>query len=613
MNIKTTLVLLVVAGGLLAAWAGFFAGGPGEVTPWTGRPFFGDFVPTDAARIRIHDASGDRMTAPVELARSQGRWQVSSPAVEDGHAVNARERVAADVLDAVQAVTPLRIVNENPSSQDEIDLGLDARHRLEISVDGPTMDAISLQFGAKVGAGEVTCRASSRREVFAVPREVLRRLAPRAEDAVDPALLRLDVLDVRRLRVAVAGAEVLDVERGHQRWFMNKPFQAAPGDSERCDQLRSAVLSLAIAKRLWDKKPEEVVPAPAPWQLTVRTATGIEHVIHLGKRVKDGLIAARLEGAEHAVIVSDDILAVLDGDWGRFRDRHPIEAPASRLISVALEQKNGEHVAFRRVNQTVFRIELPDRRMREVPTFADDVEMSSFLAQLRGIELLRFVSDDATFEPDVKVTVTVHDPGAQKSIDRAYEIGPASGGMRPLRVVGQPGLGHINADAATFLTKPYWTLIERRAKCTDAYFKLGKLEFRDDKGTIASYVGRIPGAQQDLILARDRGGNLTDIPDELKTRLVHHMIEGISVDSWLGEKRTDEMGFDKPRLLMRWFEPKGASVNGIPSGDEGEWRALVIGARRADGLHYATFDEGLVDLVFLVDPKDIAPFTDMLK
>ena len=614
MNIKTTLVLLVIAAVLLGVWAGFFRDGPGKVAPWTGQPFFGSFIPSDAAEIRIEDGSGERVEQPLHFARTPLGWEVSSSAVEEGHAVRARTQVVAEILDAVQAIVPLRVVQEAPSGQEELDLGLDVRRRLTVAVSGPHMEPISLHFGSKVGAGEVTCRSSARSEIFAVPHEALRRLTPRPTEAIDPAVLRLDVLNVRQIKVEREGERALDIARSHSRWFLNAPFEAAPGDGQRCDQLRSAVLGLGIVKRLWKKKIGDVIPTPPPWRITVGTTTGASRVIELGERVGQGLIAAHVVGTEHAVVVSDDILALFDGDWGRFRDRHPIDAPASRLVALALHHKDRPPVAFRRYNATVFKIDLLGRENPSVPMLTDDVEMSSFLSALRGIELIRFGGKDLRFEPDLKIVITLHEPGATESIERTVEIGPVTDGMRALRLVGQPGIGWINAESTGFLMRPYWELRERKVWCADAYFKLGRLQIRDSKGNVANYVGRIPAPKADLILSRDRNGNLTDIPKPIKDRVVRHMIgETFSAHSWIGETATDAMGFDTPHLLVRWFEPKDATVEGIPPGDSGTWKALVIGSRRADGLHYARIEDGTLASMFLLSPKDLAPFFDILK
>lgn len=611
MNIKTTLVLIVLVGLLLGAWALFLRGGPGEVREGFDKPFFESFLPSDADEIRIQDAGGLRVKEPVLFTRGAGGWEVTSASLENGRPVRAKARVVQDVLEAVQALAPLRMVTEDANAQEEQELGIGVRDCLTITVSGKAMEPLSLTFGAELGPGEVTCRASSRPEIFAVPKEALRSLAPEARDAEDPALLRLEVLDVKTIAVERDGSRVLSVERGHSRWFMSAPIDGVPADAQRCERLRSAALSLAIRKRLWDADPAEVFKGEAPWRITVGTATGKSHTVVLGGAHEKLGVTARLDDREPIVVVSDDILALLGGDLGRYRDRRPLDVPNARVAMVKVENKQGPDLTLQRFNQSRFKILLPDREMPAVTLFADEVDASAYLAGLRGIHFTRFGTEEPLFEPELVVTVSSASAGAQKLTEQAVAIGPATDGERPLRVVGQPGLGYVTDESVAFLKRPYWELLERRAKCTDAYFKVGRLEVTSSEGTVSKYVGRIPGFQQDLILAREDGDVLVDVRPDAKERLITAMTGGFAVDSWLGEGARPEMGFDKPYLLVRWFEPKGATNAGIPQTDEGEWNALVIGRRKADGKYYAMIEDGKLDLAFILDPIHLAMFTDL--
>ncbi|NRA97278.1 MAG: DUF4340 domain-containing protein [Planctomycetes bacterium] len=612
MNIKTTLILMVLVGGLLGVWAIFLRGGPGEVHPaLTGGPFFSNFLASDANEVRIEDAGGHRVKDAVTFTRGAGGWQVSSASLEGGRPVPAKARVVEEVLEVVQALKPLRLVVEDPDANEEQELGLGVRDCLTITVSGPTMNPVSLALGSEVGPGEVTCRASARPEVFAVPQEVLRSLAPEARDAEDPALLRLDVLDVKTIEVERAGERVLSLDRGHARWFMEAPIAGAPADGEHCDRLRQAVLSLAIQARLWDQGPMEELTDPPAWRIVVGTASGESHVVRFGRIRGNGGIVAGLDDKLPLVVVSDHIVPLLQGDLARYRDRRPLDIPNSRIASVRVERQDDSALMLQRHNQQVFRITLPGRTMPNVTLFADEVDTGEFLSSLGAVQFVRFAIEEPAFEPALEVVVSVTAPGGQVRAEQRIKIGSSSEGERPLRVVGQPGTGWVKDEAVAFLGRPYWSLLERRAKCTDAYFKVGRMEVTNAEGKATRYTGRIPGLQQDLVLSRDVNGVRVAMKPDIQRRLLTAMTGGVAVESWIGEGARPEMGFERPHLLVRWFEPEGATNSGIPQTDEGEWKALIIGNRQANGTYYAMIEDGKLDLTFILDPINLPIFTDL--
>ena len=612
MNIKTTLILMLLVGVLLAVWAIFLRSGAGVVHPeWTGRPFFGSFVVGDVSGVRLEDAGGRRLKDPVTFGRGPAGWQVSCESLEDGRAVRAKTRVVEDLLETVQALKPLRMVFEEPTSEGEQGLGLGVRDCLTIMVTGPQMEPLSLTLGAEVGPGEVACRVSTRSEIFSVPQEVLRGLAIEARDAQDPALLRLEILEVTSIAVDRAGTRVLSLDRGHARWFMRVPIEGAPADGERCDRLRNAVLSAAIRERLWDQKSTDEFTDPPAWRITVGTAGGASHVVRLGRRRGDGGLVAGLDGKLPIVVVGDGILPLLEGDLGRYRDRRPLDVPSSRVMGVRVEREGAGSLMLQRHNQQVFRITLPGRPAPDVALFADEVDAGQFLSSLRAVQFDRFEIESVPFDTDLEVVVSVAEPGARTAGEQRIQIGAAIGGSRPLRVVGQPGIGWVKDAAVAFLQRPYWDLLERRAKCTDAYFKVGRVEVTNAEGAVTRYIGRVPGLQADLILSRVENGVEAALKPDVQRRLLNAMTGGVAVRSWIGEGSQPEMGFDKPHLLFRWFEPKGATNSGIPQTDEGEWKALVVGRRQADGTYYAMIEDGKLDLSFVLDPINLAIFTDL--
>ncbi len=609
MNIKTTIVLIVLVSSLLAVYLFVLKGGPGEERPWMGLPLLGDFAADDIHEIIVSDPSGKRSQDTTRLVRDAQGWEISCRSLEEGRPIRAKARVAHTLLDALQALQPLRVVTD---PGDDAGLGLDPTSALSIELRGPDMEPRRLRIGASIGAGELACRTNVRDGTFTIGQEVLSSLAIDGRNAADQALLRLAYLDVNAIRVEEAGVNKFEIERGHSRWFLKSPLAGVPADTERCDQLRNAVLRMAIRKRLWDVPPESVVPAPSPWRVTVTDTNGTEHVILLDPDNQRGGLAARVSGQSPAVLASSDLMPLLRRHWGEYRDRRPIGAPSAHIGIIELERPRSRGLTLQRFNQQMFKLTVAEQAPTTVTYFADEVEAGEFLSKLRGLTFLRFDSIEPTFEPEFTIALGLAAPGSRALTRQSIRIGPPDGDERPFKVVGQPGLGFIAGDAVEFLQAPYWTLLERRAKCTDAYFKLGRIELSMADGRSVAYLGRIPGDQEQLVLTRSDEGGAGRLGAVNQTRLLENMTAGVPVVEWLGDQPEPSMGFDAPFMTFRWFEPADASVKSIPAGGEGTWKELILGKRRADGSYFARLKDGVLGLVFLMDPINLPVFTDIL-
>jgi hypothetical protein len=248
----------------------------------------------------------------------------------------------------------------------------------------------------------------------------------------------------------------------------------------------------------------------------------------------------------------------------------------------------------------------------------DGVAIGNWLDRLRELALSGYRTEDVAFPPDLQVRLTLGSAGSTDQETTGFDLGPPDDtGNRSIRILGQGGTGTLSSEAAAFLFEPYWTLRDRSIWCTHAYFNLARIQITDAAGKTVELEGRIPpkhdGKHQDLILARRVEGVLRDLDPSQQKPLVNLMIGGLTTSGYMGEGKREDMGFDDPHLVVRWFEPENASMDGIPNDGPGTWRSLTIGGmRRADGRYYGVVD-GSADLVFLVGSEDILPFFNLLQ
>lgn len=608
MSQKTTVLLLLLCGAMFGAWALFFRDQANDST-LTKTPVFGGLISEEVASISLSDPIGTRLTAPITLRPKGGNeWSLECPSIDNGRPVRARKEAVFDLLQAVRELIPIAVLSESVRTEELEGYGLSESQRQTIVIERLGGSKIEAAFGADQGAGQVVFHRFDRPHVFGVAREARNLIFTSLERYEDQAFLSVPFLDVIAMSFESQGRLLVELERRFDRWWVTKPAEVL-ADDRAADEIRNHLLDIRVLKRVHDASANASLDAGRIWKVSLRVR-GREQplVLHFGAPTEGG-VPARIEGESAVKMLHPGILPILERTRGDLRDPHLLTLPRSEIASFELVRPGQPKLVLNRQGDAYFlEVALSDGKLA-LAREADPTAVDRFLEQLGSLTLSGYVLNAPTFEPAVSVRVTRRDGQAPVAIQIGADV---KDGRVPARVVGEAGSGTVDSAATAFLDAPYWTLLSRLNRGTDAYFKIGRIRIEDDQGLKLELKCRIERAQADL-KAKVSLGKEPDL--EVPEAMLHpakNKIVDFTIRDFVGDRDAPEMGLESPRLKVSWFEPEGASISGIPESATGRWGELRVGSKRPDGLSFARMNDDL-GLVFLLEHADLANFYRLLE
>lgn len=548
----------------------------------------------------LAEAGGRRQ---VHLERGADGWVLRCEEVAGGRVLPALGQPVAEILESLQAMVARRRLAQEVARQKRR-LGLGTGSRATITLRRASGGPLTLDVGADMEPAGMVVSLRGSDAVYEVDRGLRPSLFPEPRELWDRRIFQTNPLEVAALTVEGPGGETLELVREFSSWRVRSPFQGR-ADTRAAEKLRNRLLGLQVREFVDPAElPEELHEVLYTAQVTSRE--GESEVVRFGKVSTQGRGLLAFVGPDRRpVLVDDAVIPFLKQPARRYRDRH-LHPRASEAVRELVVTRNGAGVLqLRRIEKGQIEIVVPGRDPvpeGETRLLMAPEEQSTFFRRLTGLKVERYGEGEHSFDPALRLMVRYEGDAGGAGV-REILFGPqGDDGLRPVRVVGEPGFGWVSERNMRFLLEPYWELAFPFAGGSQAYYHIAEIRIRDRAGRTFRFTGRSGGPRLRLFLEGDGAGR--EMPQELVDPMVEKLV-GLRLAGFAGERSPGEELFDEPVLVVRWLHAPGGTPESIP--EEGRWHVWRTGRRREDGLHPATVDM-LPFLVCLVENADLQPF-----
>ncbi len=519
-----------------------------------------------------------RPAESVELKREGDVWQMVAP-------VRARgDRGPVDeVLTNVLTAKIDREIAAAPASLAEF--GLD-KPAAEVTLTLKDGKQLGLALGAKNPTGVwVYARERDKPAVFVLPDSVLRDATRPVADFRDKAILAFDRKDVTGLDV-VTRDDTLALETADGGWKLTRPV-ALPADGDIVGDFLEKLGAAKVKEFVAEAPPVlDAYGLDRPLRVTVHTGKDKDRATRgllVGKvdTAKKGVYAMRA-GESSVLLLPEDVWTALPKNVAVIRSKVVVEFDRDKLTRLDIESPRGPVTLVRENDK--WRITAPQALS------ADQVEVGSVLARVRGLRAQAFLSEDASgiarflARPEVKVTLT--DTAGGKTLLLAPS--PEQRGGQAMAYAAVAGRGPVTLVDGKALGEVGRSVTDLRDHTV-----LSGLEPKDVKRVQVTAGGRR------LVLERSGESEWRAIEPAkgaARSGKVEDLLYALRGLKWKdlvapGGEEPAKYGLDAPSLQVALFRADGTEIGSV-----------LFGKQDADRLYLKTRN---APSIYAADPKQV--------
>jgi hypothetical protein len=591
MKLKHTLILLVLAAGLLAYVQ-----------------FVEKKIPTTKEakenKGRLFEFDRNRITAiaiktpenKIELKKSGENWLVETP-VKD----RADSTVVTSLLTSVEFLRSESTINNDGKgvTKDQLkEYGVaDSQTKLTLTVDGKPVELI---FGKNTAIeNRIYAHIDGTKAVEVVQSNLRNDISKKADDFRDKKLSDLTLSQITKAVIKTSAGEI-EAERKDDHWSLVRPLKAR-GDDARVGDVISQAITARIDSFVADTSKLAEYGLDQPRGTITLTVEGQQQpqVLSIGGTPKDEKdeekVYAKLSSRDAVVILPKGVANLLDTKPNDLRDKKLAQFNNDLVDRITIEPIGRDKLVFAR-----------DGAKDWVQKTGKDIAINSsvvthLLDELGAATAANFVADVATElpkygldQPAIKITLSAF------SSENTAET---KAGEKPIVALL---IGKIEGDNVFAKTddEPFVLAVPKRlldAIPIDAV-QLQPLEiFKYKSDEVTSFEVSRDG-QPTLNLERDKDKNwkLAKGDDKLNTINVQSLVNtlaSLSAVRWVGAT-TPEHGFDRPSATLS-FKTASNTVG-----------KLTLGGENADKMRYAKVDD--FNGTFLIANPDFEAFVSGL-
>ena len=497
MNVKTTLILLVLAvvglGLLIAVQVGWI----GDMKAWlAGKPDQPDAADDRLLLSGIGEVSrltlGTPMGETISLARDGKGWRLTVPL--DAPATGWQVDSTISILTTLEYSRKYAPDDKDAPSDDLTRLN-DPLRTVTLVNDQGQSRTVLVGKNPPMDSARTYVRLAGDDHVYVVERNLLSSLDKSANDYRDKAVAKFDT--DRALRVTVRGDRSFQLAKTGERWRLTEPV-AARAETQKVDSLLRAVADLAAAKFVDDKprslsaygldQPSLTVTVEVDAATTVATqpaaarATRVVSVAFGAVAEKDKTVFAKLADKPWVFEVSASRAEQLQPKLLDLRDKRVLDMPDGPIARVEVALSAGTSATLEKV----------DGAWRMRSPFAGDCDGQSvekLITTMRDLKVAEFQDNPPSLQPfglakgkEVgKVTLSMSDSDASVTLllGRSSRRGHMAFVQRP----GSQSVAVISVDDYAVLLRP-----------APAYWHAGIFELPADAEVTAMELQRPSGA-----------------------------------------------------------------------------------------------------------------------